>query len=82
MGKRKSKSDSYTSKGERRSVAKQTTNAVRREYMASADRMLNQQKAELAGKRVVYTVENPSKEQTNQKFIKVVKNDNPKAKKH
>jgi len=58
----------YTSKGERRSSMK----------TASSDpgqKMLNKQKAWLKGQNPWITIENPNKEQTNKRFIRVRMND-------
>ena len=56
MGRKKSRPQ-YTSKGERRSVAKETTKAVRRQR-SSMQRLLNQQRAFKEGRNVVLTVPN------------------------
>lgn len=50
-GKRSSKT-SYTSKGERRNVAKKYTKLARREYLQSPERIVNQTLAYRAGKNV------------------------------
>lgn len=75
MAKRKSNSTKYTSKSERKNVAQQVQNAMRRDYMQSADRILNQLKAHMAGKKVMLTIENPNKNQTNKRLIKVPSTD-------
>lgn len=64
----------YTSKGERSNVSKSTKKAVRRDYMASGERMLNQLEAIKKGKRVVLTVPNPNKDDTKRRYIKQVVN--------
>ena len=56
MGRKKSRPQ-YTSKGERRSVAKETTKAVRRQR-SSMQRLLDQQRAFSEGRNVVLTVPN------------------------
>lgn len=61
----------YTSKGERNSVSKKLTNAARRDYMQSSERIYNQYKAHLKLKNVMVTIENPNKNETNKKFVKV-----------
>ena len=72
MGKGKRASGkNYTSKGERSSVNKKITNAMRSDYMKSPDRMLNQQRALAQGKDIVMTIANPNREETNKRFIKV-----------
>lgn len=49
---KRSKGTSYTSKGERRNVAKKYTKLARREYLQSPDRIYNQTMAYIAGKNV------------------------------
>jgi hypothetical protein len=72
MGKGKRASGKhYTSKGERRSVNKKISNAVRSDYMQSQDRVLNQQRALAKGRDIVMTIANPNKEETNKRFIRV-----------
>ena len=70
MGK-KSSSTTYTSKGERRNVSKAVRKLNRRDYIQSLDRTLNQTRAWRAGKRVMLTVPNPNKSETNKRFIRV-----------
>lgn len=65
------KSKGFISAGERRNVSKKTRNAMRREYVASGDRILNQLEAFRRGKNVMVTVPNPNKEETNKRFIRV-----------
>ena len=62
MGRKKSRPQ-YTSKGERRSVAKETTKAVRRQR-SSMQRLLDQQRAFSEGRNVVLTVPNNSGKDT------------------
>lgn len=72
MGKNKGgKSKGYISSGQVRTVNKKIQNAIRRDYMASQDRFINQMEALKKGKDVVLTIANPNKEQTNQQFIRV-----------
>ena len=61
----------YTSKGERNCVARKLTNAARRDYKQSSERMYNQFKAHLQLKNVMVTIENPNKNETNKRFIRV-----------
>lgn len=68
---KKSSGKNYTSKGERSNVSRKITNALRREYLKSGDRLMNQLKAFRAKKRVVVTIENPNKNETNKRFIRV-----------
>jgi hypothetical protein len=72
MAKGKSSGKSgYTSAGVHRNVSKKTTNALRSEYLKSGERVINQLKAFRAGKRVMVTIENPNKNETNKRFIRV-----------
>ena len=70
MGKKKQRS-TQTSKGERRTVARATTKALRKEYMQSTDRINNQLAAFMKGKNVMLTIPNPNKNETNKRFIRV-----------
>jgi hypothetical protein len=75
MGKSKAgKSKGNVSNGIHRNVSRKITNAMRREYMASDDRLLNQMNALMKGKDVVMTIENPNKSETNRRFIRVKMN--------
>lgn len=67
MGKKQSRT-SQTSKGE---VG--TTRSRKRHWEEGyqSDRIMNQLKAHLAGKRVVLTIANPNTNETNKPFIKV-----------
>ena len=69
-----SKRTKYTSKGERRSVRRKTANAVRSER-TFADRLSNQLNAWSKGRRTMVTIENPNKNETNKRFIRVEGND-------
>lgn len=71
MGKKKS-GTTYTSKGQRPNVSKSTRKLCRREYVESLDRYVNQMDAFAKGKRVMLTVPNPNKNETNKRFIRVV----------
>jgi len=44
---------------------------VRREYLKSPDRIINQLNASRKGKRTMVTIENPNKEETNRPFIRI-----------
>lgn len=74
MGKKRSR-DTQTSKGQRSNVNKKIRNDVRRDYMDSLDRSINQMKAYANGKRVMLTVPNPNKNETNKRFIRVAAED-------
>ena len=71
MGKKKLRA-TYVSKGQRNSVNKNITKAIRRDYMTTNDRILNQLKALEKGKRVVFTVPNSNPNNTKERFVKVV----------
>lgn len=72
MAKKKGgKSKGNVSAGVNSNVSKKLRNAIRREYMQSGDRIINQLKAHRAGKNVMVTMENPNKEETNKPFIRV-----------
>ena len=64
MAKRRNTRDRYVSKGERRSSIKTSTKSA-------AARVVNQQAAHLAGKRVMVTIPNPNKNETNKRFIRL-----------
>jgi len=64
MAKRRNTRDKYVSKGERRSSMSTRTKCV-------AAKTINQQAAHLAGKRVMITIPNPNKNETNKRFIRV-----------
>lgn len=74
MGGKKSSGKHYTSKGERKNVASSLLNGIRSDR-SGADDMLNKQKAWVDGSNPWVTMENPNKEQTNKKFIRVRYND-------
>ena len=69
MARRKTSSN-YTSKGERRNVARKWLKSCRLRR-SEGDRVDAQWKAYTKGKRVVLTVKNPNKNQTNRQFIKI-----------
>jgi len=68
MGKKKSRTQ-YTSKG----VVGRPTRSRKRHWEEGyqSDRIMNQLKAHLQGKRVMLTIANPNKNETNKPFIKV-----------
>jgi len=71
MGKgKKSKSSGVTSKGERPNVNKKIRNAMRKST-PNALKQLRKVEAYIKGKNVVLTIENPNKNETNKKYIKV-----------
>ena len=72
MGKSKAgKSKGNVSAGVHSAISRKMKNAARREYMQSDDRFTNQMKALHKGKDIVMTIENPNKEQTNKRYIRV-----------
>lgn len=72
MGKKKGgKSKGNVSQGIHSNVAQSTRRAMRKEYLASGMRLINQRKAFDEGKNVVVTIENPNKNETNKRFIRV-----------
>ncbi len=68
MGGKKSSGKHYTSKGERRSSISTLVNDP-------CTKMLNAQKAWINGSNPWVTVENPNKNETNKRFIRVRYND-------
>ena len=71
MGKKGGKSKGLISAGIHSNVSKKVTNALRREYMASGERIINQLMAWKKGKNVVLTIANPNKNDTSRRFIRV-----------
>jgi hypothetical protein len=61
----------YTSSGVHQGSSNKIRNSMRADYRNSSDRMANQLHAFRQGKNTVVTIENPNKEETNKKFIKV-----------
>ena len=75
MGKKKGgKSSGNVSAGIHSNVSKATLRAMR-EGKSEIDKLLDKQKAWLAGKNPWVTIANPNKEQTNKRFIRVKYND-------
>jgi hypothetical protein len=58
------------SQGIHTGTSKSIRKAMRRDYLASGDRFMNQMKALSQGRDVVFTIENPNKTETNKRFIK------------
>lgn len=65
------KSKGFISQGIHSNVSQKTRRAMRAEYMSSPQRQINQRRAFDAGKNVMVTIENPNKEETNKRFIRV-----------
>ena len=70
MGKKK-KRDKQTSKGERRSVSKQITKSMRKDFIESGQRIVHQAEAFRKGKKIMVTIPNPNKHETKKRFIRV-----------
>ncbi len=68
-----SKSSGKTSAGIHSNVSRSLVNAMRADYMASSDRLMNQLRAHKKGKRVMVTMANPNKEEATKgkAFIRV-----------
>ena len=72
MAKKKGgKSKGNVSAGIHSNVSKSTRRAIRADYLASGERIINQLKAHRAGKNVMVTIPNPDPNQTNKRFIRV-----------
>ena len=65
------KSKGNVSAGIHSNVSRSTRSAMRKEYMASGDRIINQLKAFRKGKNVMVTIPNPDPNCTNKRFIRV-----------
>jgi hypothetical protein len=68
---KRSSGKNYTSAGIHSNVSNWTKRAVRRAYINSGKRVMNQLAAFRAGKRVMVTIENPNKAETNKRFIRI-----------
>ena len=64
------KSSGNVSQGIHSNVSKTIRKEMRRDYLNSQMRVLNQQKALRQGKDIVATIENPNKAETNKPFIR------------
>lgn len=72
MGKKKGgKSSGNVSQGIHSNVAQSTRRLMRRAYLDSRDRLINQRKAFDQGKRVMVTIANPNTTETNKPFIRI-----------
>lgn len=74
MAKKGGKSKGFISQGIHRNVKKSTL-AGMRAMKSEADKMLDKQKAWMKGGNPWVTMENPNKEQTNKRYIRVRMND-------
>jgi hypothetical protein len=71
MGKKGGKSSGFISQGIHSNVNRGILREIRKDYIASGQRIYNQRLAWAAGKNVVLTIENPNKHETNKRFIRV-----------
>ena len=71
MGKKGGKSKGFISQGIHSNVQRSVLNAMRQDYMASGERLANQRSAWAKGRNVVLTIENPNKNETNKRYIRV-----------
>lgn len=71
MAKKGGKSKGNVSAGIHSNVSKSIRRAMRADYLASGDRLLNQRAAFDAGKNVMVTIPNPNPNETNKRFIRV-----------
>lgn len=71
MGKKGGKSSGYISNGVHSNVNRTILREMRKDYMASGERLYNQRQAWAKGKNVVLTIENPNKNETHKRFIRV-----------
>jgi hypothetical protein len=72
MAKKKGgKSKGNVSAGIHSNVSSAIRSQLRADYLASPQRVINQRRAFDEGKRVMVTIENPNREETNRPFIRV-----------
>jgi len=71
MGKKGGKSSGFVSQGIHSNVSQTVLNSARRDYLKTGERVFNQRAAWAKGKNVVLTIENPNKNETNKKYIRV-----------
>lgn len=71
MAKKGGKSKGKVSAGINSNVSKAVSKAMRREYLQSGDRVLNQLAAFRKGRNVMLTIPNPNQNETNKRFIRV-----------
>jgi len=65
------KSKGFISQGIHSNVSKSVRQAMRADYLASGERVINQRRAFDAGKNVMVTIPNPNPNETNKRFIRV-----------
>lgn len=68
---KKNSGNNYTSKSQRPNVSKSITKSLRKDYNSSLARLNNQLAAWKKGKRVMLTIANPNKKETNKPYIRV-----------
>ena len=71
MAKKGGKSKGAVSAGIHSSVKGSILNSIRRDYLASGERLMNQLKAFRQRKNVMLTIENPDTNDRGRKFIRV-----------
>ena len=71
MGKKGGKSTGFISQGIHSNVNRGVLKAMRQDYLASGERVINQRAAWAKGKNVILTIENPNKNETHKRFIRV-----------
>jgi hypothetical protein len=71
MAKKGGTSKGNVSAGIHSNVSKSVLRAMRADYLASGDRVINQRAAFDAGKNVMVTIPNPNPNETNKRFIRV-----------
>jgi len=71
MAKKGGKSKGFISQGVHSSVSPSIKRAMRADYLASSERIMNQRKAFDSGKNVIVTIPNPNPNETNKRFIRV-----------
>ena len=71
MGKKGGKSKGFMSQGTHSNVDSTVLKAMRRNYMTTGERIVNQRAAWAKGKNVILTIENPNKNETKKRFIRV-----------
>ena len=71
MGKKGGKSSGFISQGIHSNVSNGIKKAMRKDYLASGERMFNQREAWAKGKNVVLTIPNPNPNEADKRFIRV-----------
>jgi len=71
MGKKGGNSKGFISQGKHSNVSNGVKKAMRKDYLASGERMFNQRAAWAKGKNVVLTIPNPNPNETDKRFIRV-----------